>query len=251
MFERYTEKARRVVFFARYEAQQLGAPAIEPEYLLLGLLREHPKAVSRFLVSRFLETDASEEWFRSRIEAQAPARGKFSTGVDLPLSNASKRVLLDGAEEAKRLGHKYIGTEHLLLGLLREEKCLAARLLVERGADLKRIRKELAEAAKQRPSEQEEPTFRPGFVRAVSRSGGLRPPQVSPLADSAGSASKTGFERNTEGARRAIFFARYEAAQLGSLYIESEHLLLGLLREGKPHLDLFFSSGVTPDSVRA
>ena len=62
-------------------------------------------------------------------------REKIATSVDLPFSNESKRVLAYAAEEAERLGHKHIGTEHLLLGLLREEKCLAAQILQERGAE--------------------------------------------------------------------------------------------------------------------
>ncbi|HTM16740.1 MAG TPA: Clp protease N-terminal domain-containing protein, partial [Terracidiphilus sp.] len=108
MFERYTEKARRVIFFARYEASQFGSPYIETEHLLLGLLRE-----DKALTNRFLRSHASVESIRKQIEAHTTIREKVSTSVDLPLSNECKRVLAYAAEEAERLGHKHIGTEHL------------------------------------------------------------------------------------------------------------------------------------------
>ncbi|MDR3746387.1 MAG: ATP-dependent Clp protease ATP-binding subunit [Acidobacteriaceae bacterium] len=138
MFERYTEKARRVIFFARYEASQFGSPYIETEHLLLGLLRE-----DKALTNRFLRSHASVESIRKQIEGRTTIREKVSTSVDLPLSNECKRVLAYAAEEAERLAHKHIGTEHLLLGLLREEKCFAAEILTERGLRLPAIREEL------------------------------------------------------------------------------------------------------------
>jgi ATP-dependent Clp protease ATP-binding subunit ClpC len=138
MFERYTEKARRVIFFARYEASQYGSPYIESEHLLLGILREDKALTNRFLRS------VSFESIRKQIDSQTTVREKTSTSVDLPLSNESKRVLAYAAEEAARLGDKHIGTEHLLLGLLREEKCLAANLLNERDVRADWVRDELA-----------------------------------------------------------------------------------------------------------
>lgn len=138
MFERYTEKARRVIFFARYEASQFGSPYIETEHMLIGLLRED-KALNR----RFLHSNQSEEEIRKQIEGHTTIREKASTSVDLPLSNQCKRVLAYAAEEAERMAHLHIGTEHLLLGLLREEKCFAAQILTERGLRLPDIREEL------------------------------------------------------------------------------------------------------------
>ena len=137
MFERYTEKARRVIFFARYEASQFGSPYIETEHLLLGLLRE-----DKALTNKFLRSHASVESIRKQIEGHTTIREKVSTSVDLPLSNECKRVLAYAAEEAERLSHKHIGTEHLLLGLLREEKCFAAEILHERGLRLVAIRED-------------------------------------------------------------------------------------------------------------
>jgi ATP-dependent Clp protease ATP-binding subunit ClpC len=144
MFERYTENARRVVFFARYEASQVGSPSIETEHLLLGLLREDKALTNRFVGSR-----ASVESIRKQIEAHTPVREKAPAGIDLPLSNESKRVLAYAAEEADSLGHKHIGTEHLLLGILREEKCFASEILAERGLNPAQIRVEIPQFAKE------------------------------------------------------------------------------------------------------
>jgi len=139
MFEKYTEKARRVIFFARYEASQFGQPYIETEHLMLGILRE-----DKALTNRFLRSHASVESIRKQVQSHTMVRESISTSVDLPLSNDCKRVLTYAAEEAEQLGHKHIGTEHLLLGLLREEKCFAAQILHERGLRLLAIREELA-----------------------------------------------------------------------------------------------------------
>jgi len=137
MFERFTEKARRVIFFGRYEASQVGSPYIETEHLLLGLLREDI-ALNR----RFLPPDALEK-IRLEIEKNTLGREKTSTSADLPLSNESKRVLGYASEEADQLHHKHIGTEHLLLGLLREEKAVAARALQTCGVSLEKVREGL------------------------------------------------------------------------------------------------------------
>jgi len=137
MFERYTEKARRVIFFARYEASQLGSPYIETEHLLLGLLRE-----DKALANRFLGPHTVVESIRKQVEAHSTVREKVPTSVDLPLSHESKRVLAYGSEEAERFGHPHIGPEHLLLGLLRE-KSFGSEILEERGVTLPIARQEI------------------------------------------------------------------------------------------------------------
>ena len=145
MFERYTEKARRVIFFARYEASQFGSPFIETEHLLLGLLRE-----DKALANRFLRSHAALEGIKKQVEAHTTAREKVSTSVELPLSHECKRVLAYAAEEAERLSHKHIGTEHLLLGLLREEKCFASEILHERGLRLAQVREDISRASSEK-----------------------------------------------------------------------------------------------------
>src|SRR6266704_4191253 len=139
MFERYTEKARRVIFFARYEASQYGAASIESEHLLLGLLRE-----DWALNKRILRQKGTAEDIRKEIESQITIGKRISTSVEVPLSGESKRILNMAAEEAERLGDKHIGTEHLLLGILREEKCFGSEILMERGLRLSTLREELA-----------------------------------------------------------------------------------------------------------
>jgi len=164
MFERYTEKARRVIFFARYEASQFGSPHIETEHLLLGLLRE-----DKALTNRFLRSHASIESIRKQIEGRTAVREKVSTSVDLPLSQECKHVLTYAAEEAERLSHKHIGTEHLLLGLLREEKSFAAEILQERGLRLSTLREELSRSMEKPANRSKETSLLSEFSRDLTQ----------------------------------------------------------------------------------
>ncbi len=134
MFERYTEKARRTIFFARYEASHYGSQTIDSEHLLLGLLREDKR------ISLMLGEGAAQA-IRAQIDARVPKRESTPTNVDLPLSDAAKQVLKYGAEEADRVNHRQIGCEHLFLGLLREKDCLAAQVLQSFGANLEQMRR--------------------------------------------------------------------------------------------------------------
>jgi ATP-dependent Clp protease ATP-binding subunit ClpC len=143
MFERYTEKARRVIFLSRYEASQFGASQIETEHILLGLIREDGKLAARFSIER----NANLELIREEIEARTKVRARISTQIDLPLSGASKRALAFAAEESDLLGHHHIGTEHLLLGLMREENSIAAEILHDRGLRFSDIRQDLSRQA--------------------------------------------------------------------------------------------------------
>src|SRR5512143_2433141 len=141
MFERYTERARRVLFFARYEASQLGSISIETEHLLLGLIREGKGLTSRL----FARSHLSLEGIRKEIEGRTVFREKVSTSVEIPFSAETKRVLQYAAEEADRLLHNYIGTEHLLLGILREERSVAATILMEKGMRLHTVREDIVQ----------------------------------------------------------------------------------------------------------
>src|SRR5882724_1293850 len=138
MFERYTEAARRVVFRGRYEAAKCGSPFIETGHLLLGFLHhDHDLALRLFGSQQAVA--ALEAQIRSP-ETAAP----ISTSVDLPLSHECKRVLAYGAEEAERMGHRHIGTEHLLLGLLREPESRAAQALRQVGLELSLVREQIS-----------------------------------------------------------------------------------------------------------
>jgi hypothetical protein len=135
MFERYTEKARRTIFFARYEASQFGCSQIETEHLLLGVFRE-----DKALANQFLGSHSKLEAIRHSIEQRDRTDAKISTSVDLPLSHESKRALAYAAEESQRMEHEHIGTPHLLVGLLREESSFAAQLQREQGLTLDSVR---------------------------------------------------------------------------------------------------------------
>ena len=141
MFERYTERARRVLFFARYEASQLGSISIETEHLLLGLIREGKGLTSRI----FARSHLALENIRKDIEGRTVFREKVSTSVEIPFSTETKRVLQFAAEEADRLLHNYIGTEHLLLGILREERAVASTILSEKGMRLNTVREDIVQ----------------------------------------------------------------------------------------------------------
>ena len=156
MFERYTERARRVIYWSRYIASQRGSPEIETEYLLLGLLREDQNLARRFLGSPWAVDAVWRQVWQTKPTSRRPLGG-----VDLPLSSVSKQVLVLAAEEADRESSKHIGTAHLLLGILREEKCPAAEMLHERGLRPEAAREELTR-------KQHDESIREKFVRERS-----------------------------------------------------------------------------------
>jgi ATP-dependent Clp protease ATP-binding subunit ClpC len=133
MFQKYTEKARRIIFFARYEASQYGSRFIEVGHLLLGLDRES------FATLRQVSS-APEETLRQVLLGLCTRSGEtIGTDVDMPLSEACKRVLTYADEEAGRMSHRTIGPEHILLGVLREHGPEAAALATL-GVDLATVR---------------------------------------------------------------------------------------------------------------
>ena len=140
MFERYSESARRTLFFARYEASQLGSRVIDTEHVLLGLLREMPEATARALdLAQVSATD-----LRSDLKDRVVRGEQFATSIEIPFSAVTKRALQTAAEEADGLGHGYIGGEHLLLGLLAaQEGGIAATVLTGRGLRLADMRKSI------------------------------------------------------------------------------------------------------------
>ena len=135
MFERYTEKARRVIFYARYEASQFGATAIEAEHILLGILRDDKVLVQSLLVNAHAEIDS----IRKEIESRTVTREKAHASVDLPLSQGAKAVLSRAAAESDKLHHHHIGTDHLMLGLIQEERSLASEVLRARGVTAEKV----------------------------------------------------------------------------------------------------------------
>jgi ATP-dependent Clp protease ATP-binding subunit ClpC len=138
MWQRFTERARRVVFFAQEEAGRLGENYVASEHLLLGLVRENDSVAAHVLDSM----GVSLVRIRSEIEKQVtPGTGHL--GQDMQLTPRGKRVIDLAYDEARNLSNNYIGTEHLLLGLIREGEGLAGRALAKLGVDLARARKEV------------------------------------------------------------------------------------------------------------
>jgi ornithine carbamoyltransferase len=138
MWQRFTERARRIVFFAQEEAMRLGEQYVSTEHLLLGMLRENDSAAARVLD----RMGVSLGGIRSEIERQVvPRDGQVSS--EMKLTPRGKRVIDLAYDEARQLSNNYIGTEHLLLGLIREGEGLAGRVLVKLGADLERTRREV------------------------------------------------------------------------------------------------------------
>src|SRR5258705_10467870 len=135
MFERYTEKARRAIFFARYEASQSASPTIEPEHLLLGILRDN-----KDLIFKLTEIKNPTVAIRRSIEHHVRPEEVISTSVELPLAPATKDILMKAHEASEALGHRHIGPEHLLLGILGDTKSRAAKALQASGISAERIR---------------------------------------------------------------------------------------------------------------
>ncbi len=136
MFERYTEDARRALFFARFEVSELGGPAIEPEHLLLGILRADQGPTPRL----FAAAGVSYSEAHAAIRAHQETHERLSTSIEMPFTDEAKRVCERAREEADSLGHPHIGNEHLLLGILHQEGSFAARLLGSHGLNLEGVR---------------------------------------------------------------------------------------------------------------
>jgi ATP-dependent Clp protease ATP-binding subunit ClpC len=135
VFERFTDRARRVVVFAQEEARLLNHNYIGTEHLLLGILREEEGVAARALASLEISVEAA----RGEVE-KIVGEGKAPTAGHIPFTPRAKKVLELALREALQLGHNYIGTEHILLGLIREGEGVAAQVLQELGAALDQVR---------------------------------------------------------------------------------------------------------------
>jgi ATP-dependent Clp protease ATP-binding subunit ClpA len=194
MFERYTERARRVLFFARYEASELGSRLIEPEHLLLGVIREGKGASSQMLArAHLLPAD-----LRRKIGDRVTRLDKQPTSREIPFSDQAKHILQRAASEADRLLENHIGTEHLLLGIIAVDGTVPQALLTGNGMDLETARENLIQIKKESAAGQ--PT----------KSRWLRPETKSVLQ-----------------------FAVEEADRVRHTDIRVEELLVGILKEGQ------------------
>ena len=135
MFERFTDRARRVVVLAQEEAKMLNHNYIGTEHILLGLIHEGEGVAAKALESLGISLDAVREQVQDII-----GQGQQQPTGHIPFTPRAKKVLELSLREALQLGHNYIGTEHILLGLIREGEGVAAQVLVQLGADLNRVR---------------------------------------------------------------------------------------------------------------
>ncbi len=140
MFERFTDRARRVVVLAQEEARLLNHDYIGTEHILLGLVREGEGVAAKAMAAM----EISLEVVRDQVEGIV-GRGKEAPAGHIPFTPRAKKVLELSLREALQLGHNYIGTEHILLGLIREGEGVAAQVLVRLGADLNRVRQQVVQ----------------------------------------------------------------------------------------------------------
>jgi ATP-dependent Clp protease ATP-binding subunit ClpC len=214
MFERFTDRARRVVVLAQEEARMLNHNYIGTEHILLGLVRESEGIAAKALESLGISLEA----VRSQVE-EIIGQGESPPAGHIPFTPRAKKVLELSLREALQLGHNYIGTEHILLGLIREGEGVAAQVLQKLGADLKRSRETVLSLVSAS-----------GSAEGLQSSG--RPSGSSTL--------------------RALRLAAEAAAELGSETVEATHLLLGLITSGDPDVDRLLGTwGVDASVVRA
>jgi len=217
MFERFTDRARRVVVVAQEEARQLNHNYIGTEHILLALIREGEGVAAKALEAMGISLSAVQG-----LVIEIIGRGQQTPSGHIPFTPRAKKVLELSLREALQLGHNYIGTEHILLGLIREGEGVAANVLIRIGADLNRVREQVVQQ-----------------LHGYELRGAGQPPDPAPDPDPVPSAK--GPRREREVARsaelmEAIRLAEAEAYELGHGYVGTEHLLLGLLlaREADP-----------------
>jgi ATP-dependent Clp protease ATP-binding subunit ClpC len=177
MFERFTDRARRVLVLAQEEARLLNHNFIGTEHILLGLIHEGEGVAAKALESLGISLEA----VREKVEETIGPAGSSTTGSP-PFTPRAKKVLELSLREALQLGHNYIGTEHMLLGLVREGEGVAAQVLVQLGADLSRVRQQVIQLL----SGYQSPGGKEGATAGAGASAGQEAPSGSPVLDQFG-----------------------------------------------------------------
>jgi ATP-dependent Clp protease ATP-binding subunit ClpA len=207
-FDRFNDRAKRVLALAQDEAIRLNHSYIGTEHLLLGLVREGEGTAARVLES--LSVDLSR--VRTAVEFSIGRGDPTTAPTEITLAPQVKRVFELAIDEARKLGHSHVGTEHLLLGIVRlGDESPAARALAAQGVTLEQIREAV-----------------------IAALGQQRPPEAARDTDAAARAPGMGpFDRFNDRAKRVLALAQDEAIRFNHNYIGTEHLLLGLAREGE------------------
>jgi ATP-dependent Clp protease ATP-binding subunit ClpA len=228
-FDKFTERARKVLSLAQEEAQRLQHSSIGTEHILLGLIREGQGVAAQVLIQ--LGTDLQS---LRTATTQIIERGSVSVLGELGFTPEAKEALRAATDEARRMHHHYIGTEHLLLGLAHNTGCKANQILQSAGIDLEDLRIRTVQVLSQSGSR--------SIPRRASRSLGTETTQGEQRAQ---------FEKFTERARKALSYAQEEAQRFQHNYIGTEHLLLGLVREGEGvAAQVLMNQGVKLSAVR-
>jgi ATP-dependent Clp protease ATP-binding subunit ClpC len=167
MFERFTDRARNVVVLAQQEARLLKHNYIGTEHILLGLARESDGLAAKALDALGIELEAVREQV-----VELTGRGQKSPSGHIPFTPRAKKVLELSLREALQFGHNYIGTEHILLGLIREGEGVAAQVLVTLGGDLSAIRQQVIRLLKENPTTDEKPQAAQARVARLAESVG-------------------------------------------------------------------------------
>lgn len=243
-FERFTQKAKQALVFAQQEAEKSHHSFIGSEHILLGLMREPACQAAKVLANLGLQIDG----VRAAIEAVLGGDERIFVQQILPTSRV-KKVIEIAFEEAKRMNNTYVGTEHLLLGLLIEGEGIAAHVLEESGASLERVREGLATLPPDPDAStqwQQAPHGRlrnpPRWTGYMPRQGATGPPAPDPQART---------ERLTPEATSCLVLAEEEGVKAGLGYIGGEHLLVGLLRQGEGRAAIALRLlGVTTERAR-
>jgi ATP-dependent Clp protease ATP-binding subunit ClpA len=271
MFERMTDRVCLCIEHARQIANELRHEAVEPEHLLLGVLKEGGGIACVALQTAGIDLEA----LREELERRLPPAAEGEPRDKLDLSVGARKALECSFEEAKRLGHHYLGTEHLLLGILWNEAGTAAQVLNELGPGLAGLRQHVLSLVQ--PAPEAKPSGTPGFAdmpsppiplvqpapEAKPSAAGPAPepnPQGEPAAPK-GSPARKGSkaspgsawirERATERARKCLENAQQEAARQNRADVGSEHLLLGMLKdENGVACSVLKKFGVDFDQVR-
>jgi ATP-dependent Clp protease ATP-binding subunit ClpA len=244
MFERFTDRARRIVVLAQDESRALDHDYIGTEHILLGLLRLGEGPAYQALSSEGVELDAVREQVVEHV-----GRGAKPPAGHIPFTPRAKKVLELALREALQLGDNFIGSEHVLLGLLREGEGLACRIIAEGGTDLGAVRSRLLTVVGRRgPLTPPERGGRAGRVwqsLTAPLRGGPAPPGPAPDQTPV-------LRRFTPAAWRVTLLAQSEALRLGGTAAGPEHLLLGILaeEEGRGAQALASAAGLDLDEAR-
>jgi ATP-dependent Clp protease ATP-binding subunit ClpA len=250
VFERFTDRARRVVVLAQEESRLLNHDFIGTEHILLGLIHEGEGVAAQALGALGIRLEA----VRAGVE-ETVGQGESTPSGHIPFTPRAKKVLELSLREALQFGHNYIGTEHLLLGLIREGEGVAATVLVGMGADLERVRTKVVELLAGRAG-----AGATGLTTDVGTRATLLATSVAAPARSGptgGEPAGSGLDRVlvrrlTLPSRRVLLLAESEALRLGHVSVGSEHLLLGLLAEGEGEAATALAGlGIDLDAVRA